>query len=79
MRREVEVSYTLSADAPASGPRRVELEDRIRAAIQKVKLPIGYTLETPRSAERVQFRDGWLRDGLPRHHVVRIHHSAKRV
>jgi ABC-type multidrug transport system ATPase subunit len=47
-RREIEVSYRLNSNAPASGPARAGLEEEIREAIQAVHRPPGYTVETPR-------------------------------
>ena len=46
-RREVTVTYRLSEDVPTGGPARLALEDQIRAAVQGVHRPVGYTIENP--------------------------------
>ena len=46
-RRELSVLYRLSGDAPATGPGRVAIEDRIAAAVRAVPRPSGFTVETP--------------------------------
>ena len=52
-RRELEVQYTLAADAPESGPARTALEAQIREAIVSVGRPAGYTVEAPQPEETV--------------------------
>ena len=47
-RREVSVLYQLGPSAPQTGPAREALDEQIRAAIQQVHRPAGYTLEAPR-------------------------------
>jgi multidrug efflux pump subunit AcrB/ABC-type multidrug transport system ATPase subunit len=49
-RREIEVTYRLGAEAPKTGPAREAVEEQIRAAIQRVHRPTGYTVETPQAA-----------------------------
>ena len=46
-RREVTVTYRLSEDVPTAGPARLALEEQIRAAVQGVHRPVGYTIENP--------------------------------
>jgi multidrug efflux pump subunit AcrB len=46
-RREIGISYRLGREAPATGPARQALDDQIRAAIQQVHRPAGYTIEAP--------------------------------
>ena len=46
-RREISVHYRFGRRAPQTGPARLELEDRVEAAIQGVHRPAGYTVETP--------------------------------
>jgi len=46
-RREVEVTYRLSQEAPKTGPLRKALEAQIHSSIRKTHRPPGYTIETP--------------------------------
>jgi len=50
-RREIKVYYRLGEAAPKTGPARRELDAQIRAAIQQVRRPHGYTLEAPEAEE----------------------------
>ena len=50
-RREIKVYYRLSNEAPKTGPARRELDTQVRAAIQQVRRPPGYTLEAPEAEE----------------------------
>jgi ABC-type multidrug transport system ATPase subunit len=45
-RREIKVAYTFGREAPSTGAARNELDAQIRAAVQQVHRPAGYTIET---------------------------------
>ncbi len=50
-RRETSVFYRFGREAPETGPARLALEKQIREAIQEVRRPAGYTIETPDAAD----------------------------
>jgi multidrug efflux pump subunit AcrB/ABC-type multidrug transport system ATPase subunit len=50
-RREITVRYRFNNRAPESGTARLALEDNVREAIQQVRRPTGYTIETPDAGE----------------------------
>jgi len=54
-RREIQVNYTLSSEAPDSGPARAAVEEEIRQAIQQVHRPLGYTVEAPEPGESLDW------------------------
>ena len=44
-RREMSVYYNLDRDAPATGPGRLALEEKIKGAVREAHRPRGYTVE----------------------------------
>jgi multidrug efflux pump subunit AcrB/ABC-type multidrug transport system ATPase subunit len=54
-RREIAVRYALGWRAPESGPARLALDERIRAAIRALPRPAGYTLEAKGAEERTNW------------------------
>ena len=54
-RRELTVRYALGWRAPESGPARLALDERIRAAIRALPRPTGYTLEAKGAEERTNW------------------------
>jgi multidrug efflux pump subunit AcrB/ABC-type multidrug transport system ATPase subunit len=54
-RRELSVYYRFGRGAPQTGPGREELEARISRAVQEVHRPPGYTVETPKGDEAIDW------------------------
>ncbi|MBP7147435.1 MAG: efflux RND transporter permease subunit [Acidobacteria bacterium] len=54
-RREVRVAYRLGSAAPASGPARIELEQRIKDQLRQAHRPAGTTIETPSEEEALDW------------------------
>ncbi len=54
-RRELRVSYTLSSNAPTTGPAREALNDEILSMIKAVNLPEGYVIDPPNNDETTSY------------------------
>ena len=50
-RRELAVSYSLSAEAPETGPERLRLDEAIQEVVRSAYRPAGYTIEAAGAAE----------------------------